>query len=156
MPVNNKSDTLDNSISLASFVTYVDRRRPLLKREYDRSINRDLSQQNYQELMKRNFTSVLVQLYRDALQLLQQQQLAIETNADYQSLGDEYLKPFEGMIDELFQYVLQKHRSSCALSNFPVEHNPAVTYIAEVLHLAEHDFAGFKQQVGELLQSAGA
>lgn len=142
----------DNTEALTSFTTFVNGRRAALKREYDRGINRDLAKQNSQDLMKRNLPAVLTQLYSDALKQLQQQQFTIESDADAQSLYDQYLKPFDGMIDELMQYVLQHHRSSCALSNFPAEHNPDVAYIIEVLSLAEQAFAGFKQQVGKLLQ----
>lgn len=146
----------DNTEALSSFTTFVNGRRAALKREYDRSINRDLAKQNSQELMKRNLPAVLAQLYSDALTSLQQQAFAIESDADAQSLYDQYMKPFEGMIDELMQYVLQHHRSSCALSNFPAEHNPDVAYITQVLTLAEQEFAGFKQELGKRLLAVGA
>jgi monoamine oxidase len=154
MVVRGKQEMPENND--AGYITFVDNRRFALKREYDRSINRDLAKQNYQGLMKRNFTAVLAQLYKDALKLLEQQEFEIESDVDSQTLYDQYMKPFEGMIDELLQYVLQHHRSSCAMSNFPDEHNPTVTYIAEVLQLAEQDYAAFKQDVGKLLQPVSA
>ena len=102
--------------SLASFEQYVTELRRTMKRQYDRNVNKDLSQQKWQGLFKRNITLLLKQAYEDSLRQLQN--ITIDSENSYV----QALKPFEGIIEELMQYAVQKHRTSCALSNFPDEH----------------------------------
>lgn len=142
------------AINLASFEQYVNSLLPGIKRQYDRGVNRDLSQQQWQDLFKRNVTGVLKQAYHDALAQLQQFPLTREGaqggGADT-SVSNQVLKPYSHLIDELIQYAVQKHRSSCALSNFPAEHNPSQDYIAEVVQEVSRDWAVFASQVAKLL-----
>jgi hypothetical protein len=142
------------AMNLAGFEHYVMGLLPGIKRQYDRGVNRDLSQQQWQDLFQRNVTAVLQQTYQEAFTQLQQ--MATERE-DPQALapGDDLtrqiLKPFHILIDELIQYAVQKHRSSCALSNFPEEHNPSQAYIAQVLHDIDRDWSAFVSKVAALL-----
>jgi monoamine oxidase len=129
---------LDNTnlASQASFEEFVADLKPDIKRRYDRAVNRELSQQNWQGLFKRNVVMVLKAAYDDALGYLEQ--LPFDTEEadmmdDMVSLTNELLKPFDGFADEVVQYALNKHRTSCALSNFPDEHKPSQEYIADVI-----------------------
>ncbi|MEJ2141971.1 MAG: amine oxidase [Gammaproteobacteria bacterium] len=128
--------TLSDMDEFKMFVTGM---KSSIKRHYDRGINRDLSQQNWQNLFKRNVTGVLQQAYDDALKELKQ--LSFEQGDNV--LAIEALTSFDGFIEELLDYAIQKHRTSCALSNFPDEHNPSPQYINEVLEQVEKDWKGF-------------
>ena len=164
MPESNISEAIDpkqdNTASLADFEQYVTGLKQVVKRQYDRSVNKDLSQQNWQNLFKRNVTSVLKQTYKDALTQLQSMYFApegVEIENRFSKLAVQALKPFAGFVDELMQYALQKHRTSCALSNFPDEHRPSEEYIAEVLRETAKDWQDFTLQVNAMvLRSSGS
>jgi hypothetical protein len=142
------------AINLAGFEHYASSLLPGIKRQYDRGVNRDLSQQHSQDLFKRNVTGVLKQAYHEALTQLQQIAFEREESQGVEvgtSLTKRVLKPFSHLIDELIQYAVQKHRTSCALSNFPAEHNPSQDYIAEVIQEVSRDWAAFVSQVTKLI-----
>jgi len=141
-----------NTTNLAGFEQYVTKLKQSIKRNYDRSVNKDLSQQNWQGLFKRNVTAVLQQAYKDALVQLRTVSFVPDGEmADGISrISVQALKSFDALIDELMQYALQKHRTSCALSNFPDEHKPSQEYIAEVIQEAEQDWRDFVSQVNTL------
>jgi hypothetical protein len=134
---------------LAGFDSCVASLRSGMKRQYDRSVNRDLSRQQSQGLFKRNVITVLRDSYQQALVELRQS--ALETTAGGSGLGAQVVKSFDGFIEELIVYALQKHRTSCALSNFPDEHKPGQDYIAEVIEEASSDWSAFVAQVNALL-----
>lgn len=139
-----------NAANFAGFTGYVAQLKQSMKRQYDRGVNKDLSQQNWQDLLKRNVTWVLKQGYKDALSHLQSMTFApqgVSAEKDDSPLSVQALKPLDGLIDELMQYALQKHRTSCALSNFPDEHKPSQDYIADVLQQADKDWQEFVWQV---------
>lgn len=134
----------------AEYTTYIERLRSELKRQYDRGVNRDLSRQNCQSLFRRNVIAVLAECYQDALKELQ-----LLTGAESESLANvsaqEVLPFFDGMVEELIQYALQKHRTSCALSNFPSEHGPSAEYLDEVIQASAADWSMFVSQVHVLM-----
>jgi hypothetical protein len=148
-----------NTTSLADFDQYVSELKQLVKRQYDRCINKDLSRQNWQDLFKRNITFVLKQAYEDSLTRLQQLSFDIdEVKAEkgFSQVAVQALKPFDGFAEELMQYALQKHRTSCALSNFPDEHNPSSDYIAEVIQELNKDWQAFAVQVNTIVSKCAA
>lgn len=125
-----------------------------MKLRYDRAINKDLARQNWQDLFGRNVSGVSKQLYSDALTHLRQSIVYPETTAvkvDGSSVKKDILKAFDGLFDELIQYALQKHRTSCAISNFPSEHKPAEEYIAEVVLENAKQWNSFTEQVKHIL-----
>jgi hypothetical protein len=143
-----------DSTSLESIFQYITELKQGIKRQYDRNINKDLSRQNWQDLFKRNVTSVLQQAYNDSLVKLRAASLnpeKAESQHQFSSLALQALKPFEGLVDDTMQYALQKHRTSCALSNFPDEHQPSAEYIAEVTQEANQDWRAFASEVNRLL-----
>lgn len=143
-----------DTTSLEIFFQYVTELKQGIKRQYDRNINKDLSRQNWQDLFKRNVTSVLQQAYNDSLVKLRAASLnpeKAESQHQFSSLAIQALKPFEGLVDDTMQYALQKHRSSCALSNFPDEHQPNAEYIAEVTQETDQDWRAFASEVNRLL-----
>ena len=137
------------------FETYVNGLMPMLKRQYDRSVNKDLSQQNWDGLFQRNVIHVLKQAYDEGLSLLQQMSSDLpkgQRNKEGSELSKQAIHYFDALADELMQYALQKHRSSCALSNFPDEHNPAKDYIATVVQEIEREWEYFVFQVQAVME----
>lgn len=122
--------------------------RKLTKREYDRQVNRDLSRQNSDGLLKRNLVDVLQRGYNAALEKLAQLE-AEHGKVDSADRTHSVLQPLEGAAEELIEYAVQKHRTSCALSNFPTEHRPSAAYIAEVLQAVGMQWDEFKLKLGE-------
>lgn len=133
-----------NQENLARFEQFVQQLKRTMQRQYDRSINRDLSKQQWQDLFIRNVTASLREAYAESLAQLRQ----LSFKPDTPNLSARVLKPFDDLIDEFVQYALQKHRTSCALSNFPDEHKPSPDYIADVLTQTNRDWQTFAEQVG--------
>jgi monoamine oxidase len=124
-----------------------------IRRHYDRNVNRDLSRQQWQGLFRRNVTAVLRQLYQDALKELCRLVTTVDLeNSDISTT--ELLRGLEGVVEELIEYALQKHRTSCAMSNFPDEHNPDQAYLFEVIRETGRDWSDFKAQVDTMLPEA--
>ena len=132
-----------NLENLARFEQFVRELKRTVQRQYNRSINKDLSKQLWQDLFIRNVTASLRQAYAESL--VQLRQLSFESDAP--NLSSRVLQAFDGFIDEFVQYALQKHRTSCALSNFPDEHKPSQDYIADVLAQTSRDWHAFVEQV---------
>jgi len=146
-----------NATSLTGFENYVNELKPVIKRQYDRCVNKDLSQQKWKSLFKRNIVEILKKVYDHSLTQVQQLSPEIKRMGKVKKVygisGHDYiLKYFDGFTEELIQYALQKHRSSCALSNFPEEHNPSQEYIAEVLDKANHEWEYFVFQLPSVME----
>jgi len=141
-PVMSQTETDD---PLIVFSNYVAAQRSAMKRQYDRNVNRDLAQQRPHELLSRNVRDVLNQIYDSTLQWLRTEQIAIAIDIARQ--------PFNGIQDELLAYAVQKHRTSCAISNFPDEHKPSADYIALTLKAAEQDWQNFVLQLTALTEN---
>jgi hypothetical protein len=148
--------TAITTTSLASFAQFVASLRQQIKRQYDRNVNMDLSRQNSQDLLRRNVTSVLNQAYDDALGRLRQLAFTsegVQEENGFSQVSIQALKAFDGFVEEILQYALQKHRTSCALSNFPDEHRPSEDYIAQVMQETEKDWQAFGLQVNSIISS---
>ncbi len=131
--------------------------RRALKRDYDRSINRDLSRQNWPDLLLRNVTAQLQLGYQLTLQQLPAIERGEERGGEWEKERDgllaALLEPYAGSDEELLQHAVQHHRSSCALSNFPDEHRPSPEYIARVIAAIEQQWQAFQQQIRERLST---
>lgn len=142
------------AMNLAGFAHYVTSLSPIIKRQYDRSVNRDLSKQNWQSLFQRNIIAALQQVYAESLEQLRHMTFDRENIAGTDrsiSVNEQILNPLLILMDELIQYALQKHRTSCALSNFPEEHTPSQAYIAQVMKVVDSDWSVFVSKVKAML-----
>lgn len=127
---------------------------PGIKRQYDRSINRDLSQQNSQGLFKRNVVTLLQQTYTDTWKHFQPLLSSSRESASEKTtslLATNVLDAFSGLADEVVEYALQRHRTSCALSNFPDEHAPDPIYVASVYKEIDHEWQAFVDKINATL-----
>lgn len=146
-----------NDVRLAGFRDTVIRLKAGMKHAYDRGVNRDLSQQRYQQVFRRNVTTVLRETYQQALAEWQQQPFENESQGNQKNLDQGHelspklLQNFDGVIEELILYALKKHRGSCALSSFPDEHNPSAEYLSEVIDETSRDWSAFTLQVNKML-----
>ncbi len=116
------------------------------KREYDRQVNRDLSRQNSSGLLQRNLLDVLQRGYDSALDKLSSLE-AEHGKLDSLTRSRSVIEPLEGAAYELIEYALKKHRTSCALSNFPDEHRPSNAYVDAVLQAMAVQWQQFESQV---------
>jgi len=129
-----------NSDSIAQLKQYIDCRKPVLKKHYEHLLAQDLSQQQWEGCFQRNVLIVLQQFYDDGLVYLKTLPFDSSTspvNRGLSELTQRVLTVFDGFIDEFLLVVVDKHRTSCALSNFPDEHKPDKAYV----HAVRHDIA---------------
>ena len=133
-----------NADSIARFHRYIAEQKPLLKKHYEQLLAQDLSRQQWDGCFQRNVVTVLEQAYDEAfayLKTLPFDSSAVPVNRGLSDLTKQVLAAFDGYIDEFLLFVVDKHRTSCALSNFPGEHKPDKAYVNEV----KHDIAGLWQ-----------
>ena len=129
-----------NSDSIVQLKQYIVHRKPVIKMHYEHLLAQDLSQQQWEGCFQRNVLIVLQQFYDDGLVYLKTLPFDSSTspvNRGLSELTKRVLTVFDGVIDEFLLVVVDKHRTSCALSNFPGEHKPDKTYV----HAVRHDIA---------------
>lgn len=128
--------TNQNADSITQFYRYIAERKPALKKHYEQLLAQDLSKQQWHGCFQRNAPAVLEQAYHEALAHLKTLPFdSTETpvNRGLSDLSKQALAAFDGCVDEFLLFVVDKHRTSCALSNFPDEHKPDKTYVYEVM-----------------------
>ncbi|WP_415880642.1 amine oxidase [Methylomonas sp. TEB] len=106
-----------------------------MKKQYDQLLAHDLSHQQWDGCFQRNILIVLEKTYQDALAQLKTLPFDHTGSTVNQGLADitkSVLAVFDGFIDEFLLMVVDKHRTSCALSNFPDEHKPDQVYLSAV------------------------
>ncbi|MEQ1530846.1 MAG: amine oxidase [Methylococcales bacterium] len=124
-----------NADSLSQFAVYVSLQKTALKKHYAELLARELSMQQWSGCFQRTVLTVLKQAYADAL--LKLQVLPFDGSKSTVSSGlsmltRQALANFDGFVDEFLAFVVDMHRTSCALSNFPDEHKPDAIYINDV------------------------
>ena len=141
-----------NDDNLDEFIRYITERKPALRQQYKKLLAYDLSRQQWQGCFQRNVLAVLEQFYDDALRRLESlpfdtSECAVENGMS--ELTRQVLAPFQGFVDEFLLFVVDEHRTACALSNFPDEHQFSSQYIGEVLAQCEslvNEFVGQVEQ----------
>ena len=125
----------NNADSIAQFNRYIAERKPALKKQYEQLLAQDLSRQQWDGCFQRNVLTVLEQAYDEALAFVKTlpfDSAASPVNQGLSDLTKQALTTFDGFVDDFLLFVVDKHRTSCALSNFPGEHKPDKTYVNEV------------------------
>jgi hypothetical protein len=133
-----------NADRLAQFNQYIAEQKTVLQKQYEQLLAQDLSRQQWDGCFQRNVLAVLEQAYADALVQLQMLPFDISETPVDRGLSDltkQALAAFDGFVDDFLQFVVDKHRTSCALSNFPGEHKPDKAYVNAV----KRDIAGLWQ-----------
>ncbi len=132
-----KIDERKNADSIAQFCRYIDDCKPALTAQYQQLLAQDLSRQQWDGCFQRNVSAVLAQAYDEALAHLKTlpfDSAATPVNRGLSELTQQVLAAFDGFVDDFLLFVVDKHRTSCALSNFPDEHKPDKAYVNEVKH----------------------
>jgi len=134
----------ENDLNLTQFSRCVAEQKSVLKKHYEQLLGHDLSQQQWDGCFQRNVLAALEQAYNEAfakIQLLPFDSSKVQVENGLVDLTKQVLVIFDGFVDEFLLFVVDKHRTSCALSNFPDEHKPDNTYINAV----KRDIAGLWQ-----------
>ena len=121
------SDTLTRAIALEL---------PMLQREYQRGINRDLSTHRWQGVLERRVVELVERYLERCSSVLQDNPISSAqsiTAAD----GAALRKSLGEFKDALIAHALKFNSSSCALSNFGEEHVPGAEYLASILTQVE-------------------
>jgi monoamine oxidase len=125
----------ENADSFAQFSRYIAESRVTLKTRYQQVLAEDLSRQQWDHCFQRNVLKVLEQAYDQALSEIKTlvfDSSRVPVTRGYSDLSKQLMAEFDGFVDDFLVFVVDKHRTSCALSNFPDEHKPDVAYVNEV------------------------
>lgn len=125
-----------NADSIAEFCRYIGEQKPLLKKQYEQLLAQDLSRQQWDGCFQRNVLNVLEQAYDQALayvKTLPFDSAGLPVDRGLSDLTKPVLAGLDGFVDDFLAFVVDKHRTSCALSNFPDEHKPDKAYVNEVM-----------------------
>lgn len=136
-----------NEDALQRFAAWMRQQREDSLQRYRAQVHEALSLQRGAQLTQRALLGALEALYADALAELRRLPLAtagLPVEAGRHALTPRVLKPFLGLADELLDEAVRFNRTSCALSNFPNEHQPGEQYVKAIrrdLAAAWQDFA---------------
>ncbi|MDD5580974.1 MAG: amine oxidase [Methylobacter sp.] len=125
----------NNADSIAHFCRYIAEQKPVLRKQYEQLLAQDLSRQQWDGCFQRNVLTVLEQAYDEALSFVNTlpfDSTTSQVNHGLSELTKQALTTFDGFVDDFLLFVVDKHRTSCALSNFPDEHKPDKPYVNEV------------------------
>lgn len=126
-----------NAESLAEFRRFLAGQKDTMKAHYHELLVGDLSQQNWDGLFERNVLEVMKKAYADAFRYLLTlpfDSSGLPVYIGVSELAKQILGLYDGYTDEFLAYVLDKHHTSNALSNFPGEHKPDYAYVNQVKH----------------------
>jgi monoamine oxidase len=142
-------DAKNNEI-IAQLKLQVCEQKSVLKKHYEQLLAQDLSQQQWEGCFQRNVLIVLQQFYDDELVHLKTLPFDASTSRVNQGLSEltkQVLYVFDGFIDEFLLVVVEKHRTSCALSNFLSEHKPEKAYVHAVRRDIAEVWSNFATQI---------
>lgn len=136
-----------NADCLARFSAQVAAQRAVAIERYRQHLQRYLAAQAKEQLTQRALLDSVEQVYSEALDQLGAlpfDTAAVGVQRGRSDLTPSVLAAFDGFNSALLEEVVQFNRGSCAISNFPGEHDPAQDYvdtIARDLAAAWREFA---------------
>jgi monoamine oxidase len=153
-------DGSHNAACLGRFSEWVAAQRSTLLDRYRQHLHQYLASQHREQLTQRALLGTVEQVYSEALDVLDG--LPFDTSgvgiqSGRSDLTLDVLEPFDGFNMSLVEQAVQFNRGSCALSNFPGEHDPADDYMETIsrdLVAAWREFAVSAN--GVLLAKGGA
>jgi len=137
----------NNDASLRRLGSWVSAQRSHVLDRYRSHLNRNMASQQKEQLTQRALLETIEQMYGEALQQLHS--LPLDTRGVAVDQGRSALTPvvlaqFNGINQDLVDAALEFNRGSCAISNFPDEHEPDKDYqdaIRRDLSAAWREFA---------------
>lgn len=136
-----------NADCLAQFSAQVAAQRAAAIERYRQHLQRYLAAQAKEQITQRALLDSVEQVYSEALDQLGAlpfDTAAVGVQRGRSDLTPSVLAAFDGFNSALLEEVVQFNRGSCAISNFPSEHDPAQDYvdtIARDLAAAWREFA---------------
>ena len=136
-----------NAASIAQFAEWVTAQRAAAIEAYRATLARTLAMQQYEQLTRQVVMQIAEDFYaRAQVQLLR---LTFDTTGVVVDKGRSALTPFalrafRGFSDALLTAAVTHNATSCAISNFPAEHDPDPAYLQDIrrdLAAAWQDFA---------------
>lgn len=126
----------DNNTSLNHFGSWVSTQRSQVLSRYRSHLNRTMmsqstSSQFKEQLTQRALLDTVEQMYGEALQKLDSLPLNtrdVAVDKGRSALTPAVLAQFDGLNQDLVEAALEFNRGSCAISNFPDEHEPTQDY----------------------------
>lgn len=121
----------DNNTSLNHFSSWVSTQRSQVLSRYRSHLNRNMASQVKEQLTQRALLETVEQIYSEALQKLNSLPLNtrdVTIDQGRSALTPVVLAQFNGINQDLVEAALEFNRSSCAISNFPEENEPAEDY----------------------------
>lgn len=129
-----------NDECVARFGAWVAARRSEASDQYRRRVQQALSAQQRDGITQRAVLDTVERVYRGALDQLRDLPFdmgAVGIARGRSDLTPHLLASFMGFSDALLEDALRFNRTSCAMSNFPAEHEPAPDYVNVIRrHLA--------------------
>lgn len=149
----------DHAASLIHFSTAVQHLRSGALERYRQHLHRLLAAQLKAQLSQRAVLDTVAQIYSaalDELAMLPFDMTSIPVQRGRSDLTPPLLSGFEGFNAALLEEVVEFNRTSCALSNFPAEHQPAQDYLDVITHDLAAAWREFALNLnGMLLAKAG-
>lgn len=148
-----------NEQALQRFTGWMRQQREESLQRYRAQVHAALSRQQDGQLTQRALLGALESLYADALAELQRLPLAaagLPVEQGRHALTPRVLDPFMGLADELLDEAVRFNRTSCALSNFPFEHQPDAQYLKAIRRDLAAAWQDFALRVNEQLRSRAA
>lgn len=147
-----------NTARLARFSSWVAAQGDAALDDYRRRITAGLAAQQREQLTQRAVLAAAEAVFAQALELMDA--LAFETGAvpverGRSALMPQVQKPFGGFLQALMDDVVAFNRTSCALSNFPTEAQPAKDYVQTMLRDIAAAWQEFSLAANRLLLAMG-
>jgi monoamine oxidase len=142
-----KTLNADNNASLSHFSSWLSTKRGQVLAHYRSHLNRYMTLQLKEQLTQRALLDTVEQIYSESIEKLCS--LPLNTRDVAVDKGRSALTPivlshFNGINQDLVETAWEFNRSSCAISNFPEENEPAEEYQEAIrldLLVAWRDFA---------------
>jgi monoamine oxidase len=143
-----------NAASLARFSAWVGTQTEAAFDDYYHRVHRSLSTQQREQLTQRAMLEAVEDVYRQALGILDDlpfDATTVPVERGRSALTPEVQKPFGDFLQKLLDDVIAFNRTSCALSNFPDEHNLSKEYVQTILRDVAAAWKAFSLSANELL-----
>lgn len=143
-----------NAASLARFSAWVGAQTEAAFDDYYHRVHRGLSSQQREQLTQKAMLAAIEEVYSQALGLLESLPFdagKVPVERGRSALTPEVQKPFGDFMQKLLDDVIAFNRTSCALSNFPDEHNLSKEYVQTILRDVAAAWKAFSLSANELL-----
>ncbi|WP_424193552.1 flavin monoamine oxidase family protein [Ampullimonas aquatilis] len=143
-----------NEQCLSQFMTWATTQRMNAFERYRRHLNHDLATQHKEQLTQRALLATVEQIYSEAL--IELDQLSFDTRSmlieqGRASLTQPVLRCFSGFSKAILDDAVNFNRNSCAISNFPIEHDPDAEYVQTISYDLAAAWKEFAMNVNALL-----